>query len=67
MLKIAVLDKKRNEVGESMEEGNLLLNRMMFFFVKKKRETCMECGVIFFQMPKREREPHSYSDEDSSR
>lgn len=38
MLKIAVLDKKRNEVGESMEEGNLLLNRMIFFFVKKKKK-----------------------------
>lgn len=55
MLKIAI--------GESMEEENLLLNRNK---KKKKGETCVECGVIF-QMPKMEREAHSYSDKDSSR
>lgn len=55
MLKIAVLDKKRNEVGKSMEEGNLLLNRMIFFFVKKKKRKrkkgrpAWSVGLSFFK------------------
>lgn len=58
-----ILPMLKLAIGESMEEENLLLNRNK----KKKGETCVECGVIFFQMPKMEREAHSYSDKDSSR
>lgn len=61
--------EKKNEVDESMEEGNIVeRNTGNSFFVqkKKKRERDL-CGNIFIQMLKWEHEPHSYSDEDNSR